>query len=251
VSLPKIRLERCEREREGLWRLDASQSRHLTRSLRAYEGAAVEGLLEDGGRRLSMRLERIGGEYFLREMSAESEPRDGLEITLVIGLLKAEQFDAVLRASSELGVKSVVPVICGRSVPRVEESGGLKKISRWERILDEGTAVSGSPFPPRIEPPRPFGEIAWDALPDARYAAMISPGARPLGGVSLRSGELAFAVGPEGDWTDSERDFLLSGGFLPVSLGRRIMRASTAAIAGCAWFRFCWDARCCGAPESQ
>jgi 16S rRNA (uracil1498-N3)-methyltransferase len=193
-----------------------------------------------------MRLERIGGEYFLRELGADSEPPDALTITLLMGLLKAEQFDAVLRASSELGVKYILPVACERSVPRVAPHEMSRKVSRWQRILDEGTSVSGSPFPTRIEPVRPFGGVAWDSLPDARYAAVLAPGARHISSAAPRSGELAFAVGPEGDWSDGEREVLLSHGFEPLTLGRRIMRASTAAITGCGWFRFCSDRSCEG-----
>ena len=239
MSLPKIRLERCIREDDGLWRLDSDQERHLIRSLRSYDGASVEGLLgNNDGRRIFMRLERNAEGYFLREIDSESEPRDNLKITLLIGLLKSGQFDAVLRSASELGVDSILPVICERSIPSVAASDIPKKISRWQKILDDGTAVSGSVYPPKISPPVKFGDIGWDSLPEARYAAVISHASRPISSVACNAGALVFAVGPEGDWSESERDVLVSSGFVPVTLGRRIMRASTAAITGAAWFRF-------------
>jgi len=239
VSLPKIRLERCFRERDGLWRLDGEQAKRLVRGLRSYEGAAVEGLIgDDGGRRILMRLERCSDEYFLREISVESEPRDDLEITLLIGLLKSDQFDAVLRSASELGVTLILPVICERSVPRVSASDAPKKIARWQKILDEGTTVSGAVFPPKISPPVKFDDLDWRTLPKARYAAVISPDSRPISSIASCTGALVFAVGPEGDWSERERYALVSHGFAPVTLGRRIMRASTAAITGVAWFRF-------------
>jgi 16S rRNA (uracil1498-N3)-methyltransferase len=198
----------------------------------------VEGLLEDGGRKLLMRLERRGECCFLREVSSESEPPDGLEITLLIGILKADQFDAVLKASSEVGVKSVMPVFCERSVPRIAASDAQKKISRWQKILDEGASVTGSPFHPKITAPKHFDEIDWNALPENRFAAIISSDARPISGAVCGAGGLVYAVGPEGDWSEAERASLLAHAFIPVTLGRRIMRASTAAITGCAWFRF-------------
>jgi 16S rRNA (uracil1498-N3)-methyltransferase len=187
-----------------------------------------------------MRLERGAGseKYFLREISAESEPRDDLEITLMIGLLKSDQFDAVLRSASELGVNSILPVVCERSVPRVAASDIPKKISRWQKILDEGTSISGSVFPPKISPPVNFGDIDWNTLPETRYAAVISPASRPISSADSDRSELVLAVGPEGDWSERERDALISRGFVPLALGRRIMRASTAAITGVAWFRF-------------
>jgi 16S rRNA (uracil1498-N3)-methyltransferase len=85
--------------------------------------------------------------------------------------------------------------------------------------------------------PVSFSDVNWDDLPRARYAALLSPDARPIAEMKMSAGELVFAVGPEGDWSDLESSALLGSGFVPVSLGRRILRASTAAAVGCAWFR--------------
>jgi 16S rRNA (uracil1498-N3)-methyltransferase len=75
---------------------------------------------------------------------------------------------------------------------------------------------------------------------------MLSPDARPLSEFKPEEPaggplEITFAVGPEGDWSGAERDALIDNSFVPVSLGNRIMRASTAAIAGCGWF-WLWGA---------
>jgi RNA methyltransferase, RsmE family len=239
VSLPKIRLERCTPLDGGLWRLDDAQARHLLKALRNYEGAMVEGLLAEGsGTRSLLRLERAGDELLLRLVDeARAEP-DPLAITLLIGLLKSDQFDAVLRASAELGLFRILPVVCARSVPRFgEKERRSGKLDRWRRILDEGTKVSGAVFPPELRPPVPFADIDWNALPERRYAALLIDAARPLAETAPPPGSLAFAVGPEGDWSDTEADALTANGFQPVSLGRRVLRASTAALIGCGWFR--------------
>jgi 16S rRNA (uracil1498-N3)-methyltransferase len=201
----------------------------------------VEGLLSSGdGRRILMRLERADGAFFLREADAAADAaaeKDTLVITLIVGLLKSDQFDAVLRASSELGINVIQPVLCERSVPRVGEAETGKKISRWQRILDEGSKVSGSVFPPKILSPVKFSEVEWDAMPDLRYVAVIAPDAPHISCVRPEFGEMAYAVGPEGDWSPSEISVLSLKKFMPLSLGRRIMRASTAVIVGCGWFR--------------
>jgi 16S rRNA (uracil1498-N3)-methyltransferase len=217
--------------------LSDAETRHLVRCLRSYEGAAVEGLLEEGGARFLMRLERHGERYFLREVESDKEERSGFSLTLLIGLLKAEQFDAVLRASSEIGVTAIIPVVCERSVPRFGEMEAAKKAARWQKILDEGTAVSGAVFPPKVSPPVKFADVEWNCLPEPRYAAVLTPGARHISSADS-GGEVVFAVGPEGDWSERESESLLENGFVPVTLGRRIMRASTAAITGCGWFGF-------------
>jgi 16S rRNA (uracil1498-N3)-methyltransferase len=128
VSLPRIRLERCEPSGGGLWRLDPGQERHLLKVLRCYEGAMLEGLLpENGGGRLLMRLEKMGSERFVRVVETMEPGRNGARVTLLIGLLKADQFDSVLRASSELGVSEIWPILCARSVPRLDVPETQKK----------------------------------------------------------------------------------------------------------------------------
>jgi 16S rRNA (uracil1498-N3)-methyltransferase len=237
VSLPGIRLDSHAREDGGLWRLDAPRVRHLVKSLRSYEGAMVEGLLEDGGgAKLLMRLESRDGVYYLRETGALPHAPDKLEITLLIALLKALQFDETLRASAELGVKEILPVECERSVPKTEKNMS-QKTRRWQKILEEGSLVAGAVFPTKINPPVKFGGVSWDRLPENRTAAVISPASRPISEIAPHEGQIVYAVGPEGDWSEREISVLLSQNFIPVTLGKRILRASTAAIAGCAWLR--------------
>jgi 16S rRNA (uracil1498-N3)-methyltransferase len=197
----------------------------------------VEGLSSADGAKFLMRLESIGGRRFLRKIEPiRSEPQ-GARISLLIGLLKAEQFDAVLRASSELGVSEIFPVLCERSVPRLGSDDAAKKMPRWQRILDEGSKVAGLAVPARIHPPRRFDDFGWDSLPHDRYAAMLRHDSHPISNAAPMGPDVAFAVGPEGDWSDDEAEFLLSSNFLPVSLGSGILRSSTAAIVGCGWFR--------------
>jgi 16S rRNA (uracil1498-N3)-methyltransferase len=183
-----------------------------------------------------MRLESRDGAYYLREAGALPQTPDKLGMTLLIALLKAPQFDVVLRASAELGVKEILPVECERSVPRTGANLPQKTL-RWQKILDEGSLVAGSASPTKINPPVKFAEISWDSLPDNRIAAVISPVSRPISEIAAREGQIVYAVGPEGDWSNGETSALLSRNFIPVTLGERILRASTAAVAGCAWFR--------------
>jgi 16S rRNA (uracil1498-N3)-methyltransferase len=210
----------------------------LLKSLRLCDGATVEGLSPGTeGERFLMRLEASGGRCALHAISSEKERPDRPEITLLIGLLKPGQFDCVLRASSELGVKAIIPLSCERSVPRIGDSDCGKKAARWQKILDEGTSVSGAASPPVIGPPAKFADVGWDSLPNFRCAAVISQSSPPISEISELPGEIAYAVGPEGDWSEAERAVLAEKKFAPVSLGRRTMRSSTAAIAGIAWFR--------------
>ena len=237
MSLPKIRLERCLETEPGIWRLDAEQERHLVRVLRLYDGAMVEGLFAGAsGRKVLLHLRRGEDAFFLHETDRMQIPADALRITLLIGLLKADQFETVLRVAAEIGVDEIVPVVCARSVPRIHADDLPKKMHRWKKILEESSKVSGEVFPPRLADPVDFALLSWDALPVRRFAAMLADAA-PLSRETVGEAEVAIAVGPEGDWADGESVVLLREGFKPVSLGRRILRASTAATVACAWLR--------------
>lgn len=239
MSLPRIRLELCAPLGEGLWLIDRAQEHHLTKVLRAYEGAMIEGLLpnEAGGERLLLRLEWTSEGFALREVERSLERPEAIRVHLLIGLLKADQFDAVLRAAAELGLFAVWPVVCARSVARVLNSEAPKKVARWQKILTEGTKVSGSIYPPKVQRPVPFKNLDWSSMPPSRYAALLTTETVLLSDISEVPEELVFAVGPEGDWSPEEERALLENGFAPVGLGNRVLRASTAAIVGCGWFR--------------
>ncbi|GHV53728.1 ribosomal RNA small subunit methyltransferase E [Synergistales bacterium] len=236
MSLPKVRLKWCKQTSDDCWQLDREQERHITKALRCYEGALLQGLLDDG--KLLLRLGRDERGFFVREAGAiEPEPLMP-DLTLLLGMLKHEQFDTVLRSSAELGVYELKIILCERSVPRISEEELPKKLGRWRRILDEGAKVAGFSRVTNLSAPTNFRDVKWEDMPQTRFVASISADAAPIFN-TLRdiTGSVAVAVGPEGDWTDDEMTALTRNSFHPVSLGPGILRASTAAIAACGILR--------------
>jgi 16S rRNA (uracil1498-N3)-methyltransferase len=108
-------------------------------------------------------------------------------------------------------------------------------MERWRKILEESTKQCGRGSPPEITEPCSCPEIPFSDLPSRRFAAIIDGDAKPLAHYDPGS-SLVFAVGPEGDFSPSEKALFRKEGFLPVSLGPRILKAGTAAAAGMAFF---------------
>ena len=229
MSLPRLRLERCSCN-NGIWTIDAEEAHHLVRVRHCYTGSLVEGLLD--GEKVTLRLHCDGAAVTARELSREEEPPLEPRIELLLGLLKNDQLDDALRFCAETGVFRIHLLVCERSVPRYEGSRLDDKMKRWRKILDEATKQAGAATPPVLCAPVPFAEFDFDGLPEQRLAALLSDGARPLRDVPIAE-SLALAIGPEGDWSPQESARLLAGGFSPVSLGSRILRASTAVAAFC------------------
>lgn len=168
-----------------------------------------------------------------------TDPR--IHLTLYQCTLKQDKFEWVLQKGTELGASRFAPVVSRRSV--VRPAAALRtKYTRWRAILREATEQCGRTRPPMLNeasewselslPPETHGFIAWEAaeeapsLGDAAAAVMAAASAQPP--------RLALLVGPEGGLTQDEVNHLVARGWQVVTLGPRILRAETAALAGIA-----------------
>ena len=230
MSLPRLRLEGSTFT-DGIWHINADEAHHLVRVRRCYTGSLVEGLLN--GEKIKLKLECAGDELYAREISRCREEDSLPRTELLLALLKNDQLDDALRFAAETGVYSIRLLLCERSVPRLESSKLAEKMKRWRRILDEATKQASASVPPLLFEPEAFDGFDFSALPEQRLAALLSPDTQPLREITI-AGSVAVAIGPEGDWAPHESRRLLEEGFAPVSLGKRIMRASTAVAAACA-----------------
>lgn len=232
MSLPRLRLESCVNE-NGTWLIDADQAKHLVRVRRCYSGSLVEGLLD--GEKVELRLQcDADGTVRAEEVSRSSEAPLTIELHLLLALLKNDQFDDALRFAAETGVHTIHLLACERSVPKINDKIE-EKMARWNKVLAESTKQAGAAAVPEITRPVPFQKFDFASLPQNRYAALLSPKSVPLKKINISS-PAVIAIGPEGDWSPQESAALLEAGFAPVSLGRRILRASTAVAVACGWF---------------
>lgn len=232
MSLPRLRLEKCSLE-NGVWTIDPQEAKHLVKVRRCYSGSLVEGLL--AGQKIQLKLICDGAAVQAVEVSRAEEALPVPQIHLLLGVLKADQFDLALRFSAEIGVYAIHLLQCGRSVPQYEPAAIDGKMRRWQKILDEATKQAGSTRPPQLLPPVPVAEFDFSALPQSRFAALLDDDARPIREAEC-AGCVAVAIGPEGDWEPEESALLLARSFQPVSLGSRVLRASTAVAVACSWF---------------
>lgn len=232
MSLPRLRLEKCKFS-DGKWHITPEEAHHLVTVRRCYTGSLVEGLLD--GEKLRLKINCDADTVTAVEVSRESEPPPYPELCLLLALLKSDQFEASLRFAAEIGVTKIQPLKCERCVPQYSDARAADKLARWARILDEATKQAGSTRPPALELPVPLAKLDYPSLPEEKYAALLSDKAMPLKGMQI-GGRVAVAIGPEGDWSPAEAGLLLEKGFQPISLGKRILRASTAVAAACSWF---------------
>ncbi|AXY68328.1 16S rRNA (uracil(1498)-N(3))-methyltransferase [Thermosynechococcus sichuanensis E542] len=149
------------------------------------------------------------------------------EIILCLALLKAANFEQVLQQATELGVKRIIPIQTARSLLQPS----THKYQRWQRILQEAAEQSERLYVPTLSDPLSVAEMV--SLTPKGYVASLN--ASPLLWDCLPQMDLSqpiyLAIGPEGGWTASELEQVLAAGWQAFSLGRRTLRAVTAAIA--------------------
>jgi len=170
------------------------------------------------------------------QSAAPSQAESPLDIVLLAGLPKGQKPDLIVQKATELGVKSIIFYCAGRSVPLARGARTDKRLDRWGRIALEAVKQCGRSAVPLIS----FEQGLKEAMARASSAGIKlffdEHGGRPVGealeGWRGRSPQgLALLIGPEGGFTDEERDLALRSAYVACGLGPRILRAETAAIA--------------------
>jgi 16S rRNA (uracil1498-N3)-methyltransferase len=158
--------------------------------------------------------------------------------------LKADRFELVLQKCTELGVATFVPVLAQRSVPRVGEKWAANRYPRWRRIVREAAEQSGRRRLPALESATGLRQaceaaegvriIPWEGERNTGIRVAL----KEAGTEAIRVKGVSVFTGPEGDLTAQEVSDAASSGIVPVSLGRRILRAETAAIVAVAAIQY-------------
>lgn len=183
-----------------------------------------------------------------REVIAEvlekftSDTESPVNISLVQGLLKGQKMDMVIQKTTELGVKEIIPVITERSQPRE-----TRKVARWKKIAEEASRQSGRSIIPIVHEPMHFEDclsslVTCYPLPSLNALIFYEEGgvkiSEAISSLVTRHSSLFVIIGPEGGFTKEEVDIAESKGFIVTSLGKRILRAETAAISAITLVQF-------------
>ncbi len=196
-------------------------------------------LLDGSGQEFHSRIARLERRAAAVEVLAAqpclAEPRQIL--TLYQCSLKGDKFEWVLQKGTELGVSRFVPVISERSIVR-PAAALLGKYPRWQTIVREAAEQCGRARVPQIGQPSTWQEVVTEA-----DGLCLLPWETAQGGPALYAtlqdkspihDSISILIGPEGGITDQEARLASAHGWLIVSLGPRILRAETAALAAVA-----------------
>jgi 16S rRNA (uracil1498-N3)-methyltransferase len=220
--------------------LAADEAQHMRGVLRL--GAGDEVFVFDGeGREYLCRIENLRRDaavLTIVEQVEPASPESALQLTLALALLKGEKFDLAVQKATELGVMKIVPVMTKLSDIRLrDERDAQKRTTRWRRIALEAAKQSGRARLPVIEEPLAFDSLLESIVPSAREQCLMFAErngqslAQTFDPSSASPQSLTALVGSEGGWTDEEIQTARASNWQIVTLGGRILRAETAAIA--------------------
>lgn len=227
--------------------LVGAEHRHLARAARVRAGEEVW-LIDAHGRRCLTRVERVGKdrtEVVVLTMEEPEAPRT--RIALAQCLMEAKKLETVIEKAAELGCSDFIPVTSARSL-RASGERMDRKLERWNKIAREAAKQCKARLLTEVHPPRPLKDLLRAPGADRRLF-LSEHGGRPLRDIVTAGGAPApeppasviLLVGPKGGWTEGEESAIRQAGFEAVSLGRRILRAETAALAGAFLIAHFWN----------
>ncbi len=221
--------------------LDPEESLHATRVLRLKAGQRIQVFDGQGAEYVAdlVRVTPRGCQCVLvSETAAVAEP--AIPVSLAFGLSKKNATDLIIQKAVELGVDALYPFFCEHSVvapgtPAKESA----RLERWTKMIRDATKQCGRATLCQIHPPTPLSQyvaqaqgpesisiLCWEKAPskDTLSAVLTER-------VKQKPTSIRLAIGPEGGLTDDEGKDFHSADYAVASLGPRILRAETAALA--------------------
>ena len=212
--------------------LSEDAAHHAIHVLRLREGEEVTLFNGRGGeyaaRIASIQRLRISIDLLEHRQVERESP---LRVTLVQGVSAGEKMDSTVRKAVELGVAEVQPVLATRSVARPKGERADSRRAHWQKVAIAACEQCGRNRIPAVQPLT----SVEDYRPGEGMKVLLSPQAKLKFSAAVRdAAAFILAAGPEAGFTAEEEAAFAAAGFVPVSLGPRVLRTETASVAALA-----------------
>ena len=216
--------------------ITGAQAEHMSRVLRAQPG--MEADIVAGGHVFHAEVVAVAPREVRFNLITELQADPALPVTLVVSIYKFDHMEWAIEKATELGVAAIVPVIARRTEKHLALAAE-KRAERWRRIAHEAAQQSRRSDVPTVDDPGPLAQRVRAAAHATRIVLAEQESSITLRtvieeAVAAAQDEmpaLEIAIGPEGGWAPEEEALFDANGWRAASLGPRILRAETAAIA--------------------
>lgn len=228
-------------------RLTGEESKYVARVLRLVEGDKVI-LSSAEGLEYICIIKAIEKRSVLLSVESAGEPdrESPIEIILCQALPKSKKMDLIIQKATELGVKGFIPFVSSRAISRPDSREGREKTRRWEKLALEAARQCGRTFIPPVEEVISMDEllVKLSAIDDEDTLKIIpweSENRQGLKELSEKKFKKAYLlIGPEGGFSPEEVEKAQKAGFIPLTLGNRLLRTETAGFALIAMMQYIW-----------
>lgn len=218
-----------------IFQIEGEEANHIVNVLRKKTGDHIfladgSGLLVEAEILTSDRKKILVKK--IREVASNTEPL--IDVTLIQSLPKKDKMDLIIQKGTELGVSNFIPVISSRAVVKVDSDKAVSRKERWQKIALESSKQSGRVIPPYVHNIIEFKECLEKLEVDLLLFPWEEKASSSLQEILANADNIdsaAICIGPEGGWSHEEVEFAKKKGAEIVSLGPRILRTETAALA--------------------
>jgi 16S rRNA (uracil1498-N3)-methyltransferase len=226
--------------------LAADEAHHLTHVLRLGAGDEIA-VFDGNGREYRARIERLTRDGALVQLldAIDPTPEPTVRLTLAQGVLKGDKMQDVIRDATMMGVATVEPLISARTTVRLKTLAQGPAVERWRRIAVASAKQCRRAVVPVIGRGTTLEDLVARETTEMRLI-LVEPSAvlegHPVGTVQgRRPASATLIVGPEGGWTAEEVDAAIRAGWMPITLGRRTLRADAVAIVAIGVLQYLWS----------
>lgn len=225
--------------------IDGQELEHLRKVLRLKPGDLITVFDDTGWEHEAVIRSLAAAQGEIEILSSSQAQRESpLQITLAAGLTKGDKFDFVVEKATELGAQTIVPFTSAYAVPKLDERKIATRTERWRKIALSAAKQCGRTRVPEVFPLCTFQELLI-RLPHGGVKLFFweKEAERSIDEVYEKHRDakaVTLAIGPEGGFSAAEADLAQSHGFELVQLGRRILRAETAAVTALSLAQFLW-----------
>lgn len=230
-----------------LLHLPPDESHYLAQVLRLRAGDAIEVFDGCGRSAATQVVEAAKKSVCVRVLSEARSPRRAPRVELLQAVPKGKRMDLVLEKATELGASAIRPLWTERTVVRAEDERAERKVGHWREIILSAARQCGEAWLPELALPQPLGELLAkrNALPEMLVLGDLDEGAESLRACLRRAREagvesLGLLIGPEGDFSPSEKEAIRAAGAYSVNMGPTVLRTETAALFGLSAIRYEW-----------
>jgi 16S rRNA (uracil1498-N3)-methyltransferase len=220
--------------------LDERPSHYLMHVLRLRENDHVHAFNGLGGCYVA-RISGISrrGVSIVPQEFIDEERESGLDLTLAHGIARGQRMDFTIQKAVELGVNRIVPLLTEHGQVKVRAEKKDTRLKHWRGVVISACEQCGRNRIPVIDRPVPLDQ--WATSDGNGVKLVLQPGAgQPLGALDVQPAAVTLLCGPEGGFSVADLKQATDHGYLTVSLGPRILRTETAAVAALALCQSLW-----------